>query len=545
MPLSASALLLLTGALIPAAPQDLAWTQTYEMDQHPAIGGWFGDGTSSVVENGVLRVVDGSTLGGSGHCFQLDWEADPGQEAVAEARVKVISCTGEAGVCLWVSNGVNEEGLTLYPDRVELSFAKLTYALDTTADFHVYRLTIRGHDLTLHVDGQPAIDATGRFTHPAYGGRNEFSFGSASSAATGEALWDYVRFRSPAVWQTTAQPPEMEHFTVFREPETYAVFPSLDLDPQTGRLYTSFRAGGPRSHINAEGSRAVHMISDDGGRTWQPGEAAPGRPFTGPNGRQVYVRCKWWQEHPAEQRAELEKQGYEVHDVREGVVAICAGAVCSISDDGGKTWRERDIEMPFMAVLASGMNSLQLDDGTILFPVYGKARAGENDSSWVLRSTDYGDTWQLVPVGSRAESHLNEPEIVHTPTGRLLILMRTGVGNDHLWQAVSDDKGATWHGLKDTGVKGHPPDLLVLQDGRLLLTYGFRHMPLGIRAVVSSDNGESWDREHIWTLRADGGSTDLGYPHSVQLKDGTVVTIYYFVEPGGMQYIACTRWRVP
>jgi hypothetical protein len=64
------------------------------------------------------------------------------------------------------------------------------------------------------------------------------------------------------------------------------------------------------------------------------------------------VRCKWWQEHPADQRAELEQQGYEVHDVRDGVVAICAGAVCSISDDDGKTWRERDIEMPPLAVLA-------------------------------------------------------------------------------------------------------------------------------------------------------------------------------------------------
>jgi hypothetical protein len=191
------------------------------------------------------------------------------------------------------------------------------------------------------------------------------------------------------------------------------------------------------------------------------------------------------------------------------------------------------------------MNSLQLDDGTILFPVYGKAKAGENDCSWVFRSTDYGDTWQLVPVGSRPQSHLNEPTIVQTPTGRLLTLMRTGVGSDHLWQAVSDDKGATWQGLTDTGVKGHPPDLLVLDDGRLLLTYGFRHMPLGIRAVVSADNGESWDLQHVWTLRDDGGSTDLGYPHSVQLKDGTIVTIYYFVEPGGMQYIACTRWRVP
>ena len=112
-----------------------------------------------------------------------------------------------------------------------------------------------------------------------------------------------------------------------------------------------------------------------------------------------------------------------------------------------------------------------------------------------------------------------------------------------LW--LSEDGGATWQGLRDTGVKGHPPDLLRLQDGRILLSYGHRHAPLGVRAVVSSDEGETWDLEHIWALREGGGSSDLGYPHSVQLGDGTVVTVYYFVEPDGMQFVGCTRWRVP
>jgi len=198
-----------------------------------------------------------------------------------------------------------------------------------------------------------------------------------------------------------------------------------------------------------------------------------------------------------------------------------------------------------MACLASGMNSLQLSDGTILFLVYGAQKPEDKDSSWLLRSTDYGETWQLVPVGLKPGLDLNEPEIIETRPGRVLIVMRTGDGRDHLWQAVSDDRGATWHDLKDTGVQGHPPDLLRLQDGRLLLSLGFRHLPPGIRAVVSRDGGATWDLQHVWSLRSGGGSNDLGYPHSVQLRDGTVVTVYYFAEPGGMQYIACTRWKVP
>ena len=197
--------------------------------------------------------------------------------------------------------------------------------------------------------------------------------------------------------------------------------------------------------------------------------------------------------------------------------------------------------------MARLMNALQLADGTILFPTYGVKTVGDPDSSWLLRSTDYGDTWQLVHVATHPDGKiwLNEPEIIELKDGRLLIVMRSEQGNDHMWQAFSDDGGASWQGLRDTGVKGHPPDLLRLQDGRLLLTYGYRHPPYGVRAVVSNDEGEIWDADSAWVLRDDGGAFDLGYPHSVQLKDGTVVTIYYFAQPGGMQHIACTRWRVP
>ena len=526
------------------------WTMTLDMNALPPTHGWFGMTTHAEVQCGVLRVTDNSSEGGEGHCYNIEWEADPAQEAVVEARLKVVESVGDAGVCLWVSNGVNEDGVQFHRDGFDLPYAKLDYAMDTTDAFHIYRLTIKGNDLRVEVDGKLAIDASGKFTHEAYQGRNVLSFGSCSSAAKGVSLWDYVRFRSPlkVESQVGRKPPRVEQITVFRQPDTYAVFPSLQRDPLTDRLSTSFRAGGPRSHIDAKGSRSVTLVSGDGGKTWEPGEPVPSAPFKGPNNRLIGVGCKWWQEYPAEKRDELAEQGYLVADVRSGVVAICAGAYRTWSDDDGKKWQREDLELPFTATLASGMNSVQLADGTILYPVYGRKTAAGPDSTWVLRSTDYGEIWQLAHVATHPDgkTHLNEPEILQLKKGRLLIVMRTGVGNDYLWQAFSDDRGATWHSLRDTRVKGHPPDLLRLADGRILLTYGYRHPPFyGIRAVVSKNEAKSWDLGHVWVLRDGGGGVDLGYPHSVQLKDGTVVTMYYFVEPGGMQYIACTRWRVP
>lgn len=545
--LSARALLILMAAVLGtvALADQAEWTGSCEMDGPPALGGWFGEQTSSEVQDGVLHIVDPSTARGSGHCFEIEWEAEPDQEAIAEARMRVVAAEGAAGVCLLLANGVNEEIVEFETDGVRLRYAELTHEMDTTDDFHVYRATAQGGDVKLWVDGEMVLDGPGRFTHPAYEGRNRLSFGSASSNATGESYWDWVRFRSPLVVQISAVPPGAAIIDIYRQPDTYAVFPSLGMDPETERLATGFRAGGPRSHINAQGAGHVTMSSEDGGRTWAEGPRLSSPPFTGPDGRQIRVACKWWQHHPAEERAELEAQGYEVRDVREGVVAICAGAYMTWSDDGGEKWERRDLDLPFTALLASGMNWLQLADGTILFPVYGSKVAGGPNCSWVLRSTDYGESWVMAEVGSLPDRPLNEPAIVQTASGRLLIVMRTGTGSDHMWQAVSDDGGATWHGLQDTGVKGHPPNLLLLQDGRILLSYGHRHAPLSVRAVVSADGGQSWDLEHIWALREGGGSNDLGYPRSVQLGDGTVVTIYYFVEPGGMQFVGCTRWLVP
>ena len=540
---------LIVGAIIGQSAEEVEWTRTYDMDKRPSIGGWFGTTTHAEAEDGVLRVVDPSSDGGEGYCFNIQWGSDPGEDAVAEARLKVVSAEGDAGVALWISNGVSEEGVQFQTNGVDLAFAGLEHAMDTTDDFHVYRITIKGNDLKLHVDGELAMDASGQFTHEAVNGRNQLSFGSASSTAKGESLWDYLRFKSPLVidMQAGKEPPEMEHVAIFRDPDTYAVFPGIRQDEETDKLSTSFRAGGPRSHINSEGARSASMVSNDGGKTWEEGPALPSEPFNGLEGRLIRAACKWWQEHPAAERERLEEEGYYVANVREGVVAICAGAYWSWSDDEGQTWQKMDIEVPFTATLASGMNSIQLDDGTIIFPVYGQEKAEGPDSSWVLRSTDYGETWSFINVGTHADgkTHLNEPEIIELKSGRLLIAMRTGGSPDHLWQAVSDDKGESWHSVRDTGAKGHPPDLLQLQDGRILLTYGHRHEPFGIRAVVSDDDGETWGLDNIWVLRDDGGGADLGYPHSVQLKDGTVVTIYYFFEPGGMQYVACTRWKVP
>ena len=94
-------------------------------------------------------------------------------------------------------------------------------------------------------------------------------------------------------------------------------------------------------------------------------------------------------------------------------------------------------------------------------------------------------------------------------------------------------------------LSGLPPHLLVLEDGRLLATYGRRtktHGGYGEYASVSSDGGRTWDFE----VKLSGAkNNDLGYPATVELARGELLTVYYQQPPtGGKPCIMATKWRL-
>ncbi|MCR5484981.1 MAG: glycoside hydrolase [Clostridiales bacterium] len=111
---------------------------------------------------------------------------------------------------------------------------------------------------------------------------------------------------------------------------------------------------------------------------------------------------------------------------------------------------------------------------------------------------------------------------------RLICHIRVcGDGCFYIAQSVSDDGGYSWSEVVPLLDKegGSPPHLLVLSDGTLLCTYGYRKEPYGIRFMVSRDGGESWDTDNV--LYSAGKSWDIGYPCTVELKDGTLITVFY------------------
>lgn len=115
------------------------------------------------------------------------------------------------------------------------------------------------------------------------------------------------------------------------------------------------------------------------------------------------------------------------------------------------------------------------------------------------------------------------------PSGRMLCVLRCqrdprGI----MWTEVyaSDDGGRTWDFLSRVNDFGAPGSLVVKRDGRLVMVYGYRLAPQGIRAKVSGDGGKTWGRELI--IRDDGGSWDMGYPNAWETEDGKIGALYYF-----------------
>lgn len=167
-----------------------------------------------------------------------------------------------------------------------------------------------------------------------------------------------------------------------------------------------------------------------------------------------------------------------------------------------------------------------------------------------VRTTDGGKTWTLIAfIGPEPKGHSIMPSTVRLSPQHLLTTVRRLENNQQRRSWIdawaSSDNGQSWSFLNepvpDTG-EGNPPHLLKLTDGRLCLTYGNRAKPFGIFARLSSDAGKTWS-EPI-AVRDDGGGRDIGYPRSVQRRDGKVVIVYYFWDEktGPERYIAASIW---
>jgi hypothetical protein len=211
------------------------------------------------------------------------------------------------------------------------------------------------------------------------------------------------------------------------------------------------------------------------------------------------------------------------------------------STDGGKSWSTR-----IPSVVNSPHGPIQLKDGRLLYA--GKKLWAEDKKIGVAESRDDGHTWQWlaeIPTRQGDKNAYHELHAVEATDGTLIAQIRNHNEADkgETLQTESKDGGKTWTEPHSIGVWGLPSHLLRLRDGRLLMSYGHRRKPFGNQARLSTDNGKTWGEPIL--LSGDGKGGDLGYPSTVELEDGTLLTVWYesMTEPK-LAVLRQAKWRL-
>jgi len=212
------------------------------------------------------------------------------------------------------------------------------------------------------------------------------------------------------------------------------------------------------------------------------------------------------------------------------------------SDDNGASFGEgTEIDTsPFTG--GYGMRgAVELSDARIILPL---SDVPNYKRVFSVESRDGGRTWTTpVPIGDGDGHEFEEPAILRCRSGKLLIILRDNLTR-RLHQAESLDGGASWSTPSPVSVNGYPAHLVQLDDGRILMTYGWRQPDYGIRAVLSCDEGKTWGVDT--TIRICGGmlNKNLGYPATIEIESGHLFTIYYGEQPDGVTCILGTYWRL-
>lgn len=211
------------------------------------------------------------------------------------------------------------------------------------------------------------------------------------------------------------------------------------------------------------------------------------------------------------------------------------GSVYKISRDGGYTFGELK-----KSPVSSPHGPFKTNDGRIM---------------WVGREFEYKDPKEIKDYSHVSCAVMNEnedfeiisnippcvdengvgfacePHAIQLGSGRILVAIRVQRSGEHplftVYLCHSDDGGYTFTTpekiLPDSA--GSPPHFLMTENGELVMSYACRSGNCGIRAKISRDGGETFGDEIKLTENAP--SPDLGYPASVELKDGSLLTIWY------------------
>lgn len=175
----------------PALIEESQWAVTFDGKGKPGRP-WEPDPGSTRIEEELtpagFRIADAGTVSGDYRYYRAGWGMADGGTGVIEARVKVIGGIN----CVIFGTGHSGDRLRLTPEGFRLHHnSRLKVEMNTTDDFHLYRIELNGREVRVFVDGVLKLTDPNALAPRRY--RCEVAFGAASSSEVGEAVWGSVR----------------------------------------------------------------------------------------------------------------------------------------------------------------------------------------------------------------------------------------------------------------------------------------------------------------------------------------------------------------